>query len=87
MPATSSTVERAAEAPQANLTEKVKLGTFDLNPAVLDRIQGGTQMLAIDQNGYLQGYLGVSLAFQYAKWGMVASWDGSAHRPGIDHEG
>lgn len=55
---------------QAGLTDKVKLGTFDLNPAVLDRIQGGTQMVAIDQNGYLQGYLGVSLAFQYAKWGM-----------------
>ncbi|HWD41550.1 MAG TPA: substrate-binding domain-containing protein [Fimbriimonas sp.] len=55
---------------QAGLTDKVKLGTFDLNSAVLSRIQGGTQMVAIDQNGYLQGYLGVSLAFQYAKWGM-----------------
>ena len=55
---------------QADLAEKVKFGTFDLNPSQLDRIQAGTQMLAIDQNGYLQGYLGVSLAFQYAKWGM-----------------
>ena len=55
---------------QAGLTGKVKLGTFDMNSAVLDRIQAGTQMVAIDQNGYLQGYLGVSLAFQYAKWGM-----------------
>jgi simple sugar transport system substrate-binding protein len=55
---------------QAGLTEKVKLGTFDLNPAVLDRLQAGAQMVAVDQNGYMQGYLGVSLAFQYAKWGM-----------------
>jgi simple sugar transport system substrate-binding protein len=55
---------------QAGLTEKIKLATFDLNTAVLDRLQAGTQMLAIDQNGYMQGYLGVSLAFQYAKWGM-----------------
>jgi simple sugar transport system substrate-binding protein len=27
-------------------------------------------MLAIDQNGYQQGYLAVSLAYQYVKFGM-----------------
>ena len=55
---------------QADLTDKVKFGTFDANSSQLDRIQAGTQMLAIDQNGYMQGYLSVSLAYQYAKWGM-----------------
>jgi simple sugar transport system substrate-binding protein len=55
---------------QAQLTAKVKLGTFDLNTNQLQRIQAGTQMLAIDQEPYAQGYLAVSLAYQYAKFGL-----------------
>jgi simple sugar transport system substrate-binding protein len=46
---------------QAGKTETTMLGTFDLNQAGLDRIKGGTQMFAIDQQPYLQGYLAVSL--------------------------
>jgi simple sugar transport system substrate-binding protein len=55
---------------QANLQGKVKLATFDLNSSVLQEIQSGVEMLAIDQNGYMQGYLAVSLAYQYVKFGM-----------------
>ena len=46
---------------QANKGAGVKLGTFDLNKAGLDRIKGGSQAFAIDQQPYLQGYLAVSL--------------------------
>lgn len=46
---------------QAGKTGKTMLGTFDLNQAGLDRVKGGTQMFAIDQQPYLQSYLAVSL--------------------------
>lgn len=46
---------------QASKTGKTMLGTFDLNQAGLDRVKGGTQMFAIDQQPYLQSYLAVSL--------------------------
>lgn len=46
---------------QASKVETVKLGSFDLNKAGLDRIKGGTQAFAIDQQPYLQGYLATSL--------------------------
>ena len=37
------------------------LGSFDMNQAGLDRIKGGTQGFAIDQQPYLQSLLAVSL--------------------------
>ena len=38
-----------------------KLGSFDLNGAGLDRIKGGTQAYAIDQQPYLQGFIATTL--------------------------
>ena len=46
---------------QAGLNGKVKLGTFDMSPAVLDRIKAGTQAMAIDQQPYLQGFLATTM--------------------------
>lgn len=46
---------------QAGMTETVKLGSFDLNGAGLDRIAANTQLFAIDQQPYLQALLAVSL--------------------------
>jgi simple sugar transport system substrate-binding protein len=46
---------------QANKTEAVMLGTFDLNQSGLDRIKGGTQGFVIDQQPYLQSLLAVTL--------------------------
>lgn len=46
---------------QASKTGTTMLGTFDLNQAGLDRIKGGTQLFAIDQQPYLQSFLAVSL--------------------------
>ena len=37
------------------------LGTFDLSPSVLDRIKGGTQLMAIDQQPYLQSFLATTM--------------------------
>jgi simple sugar transport system substrate-binding protein len=39
----------------------VMLGTFDLSPSVLDRIKGGTQTMAIDQQPYLQSFLATTM--------------------------
>lgn len=55
---------------QAGLTSKVKLGTFDLSTSNLDRIKAGTEMFAIDQQGYLQGYYSVSEAYQSLRYGL-----------------
>jgi simple sugar transport system substrate-binding protein len=39
-----------------------KVGTFDVNPAVITGIEGGKILFAIDQQQYLQGYLPVVFA-------------------------
>jgi simple sugar transport system substrate-binding protein len=55
---------------QGDLREKVKLGTFDLDPTQLERIKGGDQLFAIDQQPYMQGYLAVSMLSSYIQWGV-----------------
>ena len=46
---------------QSGKNGKVQLGTFDMSPAVLDRIKAGTQTFAIDQQPYLQGFLATTM--------------------------
>src|SRR5262249_20164582 len=55
---------------QAGLTGKVKLATFDVSSNQLSRIKSGTQLLAIDQQGYLQGFNSVAMAYQYMLYGL-----------------
>ena len=43
--------------------------TFDLSPEVLTAIDDGTVLFAIDQQQYLQGYLGVLIVTQFAQYG------------------
>jgi simple sugar transport system substrate-binding protein len=45
----------------ANKLDQVKLATFDLAPEVLEAIQNGEMLFAIDQQQYLQGYLPIVL--------------------------
>ena len=52
---------------------KQMIGTFDMNPAVLERIQAGTQTMAIDQQPYLQGFLATSMLFANLKFGTNIS--------------
>ena len=46
---------------QAGAPGRVKLGGFDMNQTILDRIKSGAQLFAIDQQPYLQGFLASSL--------------------------
>lgn len=55
---------------QAGAQGRVKLGTFNTDQASLDRIAAGTQTFAVDQQGYLQGYLAVFLLDSYVTYGM-----------------
>jgi simple sugar transport system substrate-binding protein len=55
---------------QAGAQDRVKLGTFNTDQASLDRIAVGTQSFAVDQQGYLQGYLAVFLLDSYVTYGM-----------------
>jgi simple sugar transport system substrate-binding protein len=61
----------AAAIQQAKVGDKVKLGTFDLSQSQLDRIKGGSQLFAIDQQPYLQGFYVVSIANQYLSYGVL----------------
>jgi simple sugar transport system substrate-binding protein len=49
-----------------NKLSSIKLATFDLSPEVLEALQAGEMLFAIDQQQYLQGYLPVVLLTLYA---------------------
>jgi simple sugar transport system substrate-binding protein len=51
--------------------DAVQLATFDLSPEVLTAIDEGTVLFAIDQQQYLQGYLGVLIVTQFAQYGLL----------------
>jgi simple sugar transport system substrate-binding protein len=68
---------------QAGATEKIKLGSFDMDEAGLDRIKAGTQLLAIDQQPWLQGYLAVSLADAYVNYALKSPTQPILTGPGI----
>ena len=51
--------------------DAVQLATFDLSPEVLEAIEAGTVLFAIDQQQYLQGYLGVLIVTQFAQYGLL----------------
>jgi simple sugar transport system substrate-binding protein len=55
---------------QAGVADKVKLGTFDMDETGLQRIKDGSQLFAIDQQPYLQGFLAVSLLNSYVNYGL-----------------
>jgi simple sugar transport system substrate-binding protein len=49
------------------------LATFDLSPEVLRAVQDGRMEFAVDQQGYLQGYLPIMLLTQRVRFGLFAS--------------
>ena len=51
--------------------DQIMLATFDLSPEVLTAIEDGTILFAIDQQQYLQGYLGVLIVTQFAQYGLL----------------
>ncbi len=54
---------------QAGAQARVSLGGFDMNQTILDRIQHGAQLFAIDQQPYLQGFLATSVLFSHVAFG------------------
>ncbi|MGB9359401.1 MAG: sugar ABC transporter substrate-binding protein [Acidimicrobiia bacterium] len=48
-----------------------KFATFDMTPAVLEAIDAGTMLFAIDQAQYLQGYLPIVLLTKYLETGAL----------------
>ena len=68
---------------QAGATDKIKLGTFDMNETNLDRIKAGTQLFAIDQQPWLQGFLAVTLSDAYVNYGLKLATAPILTGPGI----
>jgi simple sugar transport system substrate-binding protein len=56
---------------ELDVLDKVKFGTFDLSPGVLEAIRDGKMLFAIDQQQFLQGYLPVELLTLYHKYGLM----------------
>ena len=46
---------------------EIALATFDLSPEVLEAVEAGDMLFAIDQAQYLQGYLPIVLLTQFLK--------------------
>lgn len=63
----------AAGLASAGKTKTVALGSWDLSTNILNRILAGTQEFTIDQEPYLQGFYGIIVGFQYAKYGVIPS--------------
>ncbi len=51
--------------------EDVKIAQMDLAPAILNYIEDGKIMFTLDQQQYMQGYLGVEFAYLAAKFHMA----------------
>ena len=55
---------------QAGAADKVVFGGISVNAQSLARVKDGTQLFAIDQQGYAQGYYATSYAFQLAAYAI-----------------
>lgn len=71
---------------QIGAVDRVRVGTFDMNPAVLDRIAKGTQTMAIDQQPYLQGFLATSMLAAHLDFGTELATDPVLTGPAIVDE-
>jgi len=56
-------------------TGKIKFGTFDLSPVILQALVEKHLDFAIDQQQWLQGYLPVIFLANYARYGAIAQSD------------
>jgi simple sugar transport system substrate-binding protein len=68
---------------QAGMTGKVALASFDMDETGLQRIKDGTQLYAIDQQPWLQGFLAVTMADAYVNYGLDLATTPVLTGPGI----
>jgi simple sugar transport system substrate-binding protein len=54
---------------------KLKFGTFDLSPTILETVAKGQMDFCIDQQPFLQGYLPVVFLVNYIRYGIIPSQD------------
>ncbi len=52
-------------------SDEVVFGVFDLSPEVLRAVRDGRVLFAVDQQQYLQGYLGVLVLVKYLELGVL----------------
>ncbi|HTD13910.1 MAG TPA: sugar ABC transporter substrate-binding protein [Chthoniobacterales bacterium] len=60
---------------KAGKTGKIKFGTFDLSPAILQALAQKRMDFAIDQQQWLQGYLPVVFLANYVRYGAIPASD------------
>lgn len=68
---------------QAGMTGKAQLASFDMDGAGLERIKDGTQLFAVDQQPWLQGFLAVTMADAYVNFGTAIATAPVLTGPGI----
>ena len=68
---------------QSGKAGKIKFGTFDLSPTVLQAIGKGEMEFAIDQQQFLQGYLPVVFLDSYVKYGLLIATNAVPTGPGF----
>jgi simple sugar transport system substrate-binding protein len=56
---------------EIEMLDQVTFGTFDLSPGVLEAIDQGKMMFAIDQQQYMQGYLPIQLLKLHQLYGLM----------------
>lgn len=55
----------------AGLGDEVQQASFDVSANILDRIESGAALFAVDQQGWLQGWLAVSAAWHYDQYAIL----------------
>ncbi|SLN67660.1 D-ribose transporter subunit RbsB [Aquimixticola soesokkakensis] len=55
---------------QSGKTGTVQVGGLNMDETILNSIKDGKQLFAIDQQGYMQGYLAVSILNGYVNYGL-----------------
>lgn len=68
---------------QAGKVGKVKVGGVNMDETILNNIKKGTQLFTIDQQGYLQGFLAVSILNGYVNHGLTVPTREILTGPGI----
>ncbi len=68
---------------QMDAADRIKVGTFDMSEAVLNRISDGSQAMAIDQQPYLQGFLATSMLAAHIDFGTELATDPVLTGPAI----
>ncbi len=67
----TETIIPRLEADGVKVGVDVKIAQMDCSPKILEYIQEGKVMFTMDQQQYLQGYLGVVFAYLNAKYGYI----------------